>query len=85
MNMNNPNLNYKEVLIFIHNLLSGAKPQLARDWLPLCTKIQLVMTVNLRELRTILKLRLSTAAHPEMRKLANMILDIVKFQPHSFR
>ena len=57
---------------------SGAKPQLARDWLPLCTKTELVMTVNLRELRTILKLRLSTAAHPEMRKLANMILEHCK-------
>lgn len=59
-------------------LCAGAKPEQARAVLPLCTKTELYMTANLRELRHILKLRTAKAAHPQMRVVAGQILDIFR-------
>ncbi len=57
---------------------SGARPEDARAILPNSLKTEIVMTANLRELRHILKLRTDKAAHPQMRQVANMILEILK-------
>lgn len=54
------------------------KPEEARDILPNATATTLVLTMNFRELRHFLKLRLDKAAHPQIRELAGMILDILK-------
>lgn len=54
------------------------KPEEARGILPNATATTLVMTMNFRELRHFLKLRLDKAAHPQIRELAGMILDILK-------
>ena len=54
------------------------KPEEARDVLPNATATTLVMTMNFRELRHFLKLRLDKAAHPQIRELAGMILEILK-------
>ena len=54
------------------------KPEEARDILPNCTATTLVMTMNFRELRHFLKLRLDKAAHPQIRELAGIILEILK-------
>lgn len=54
------------------------KAEEARDILPNCTATTLVMTMNFRELRHFLKLRLDKAAHPQIRELAGMILEILK-------
>lgn len=59
-------------------LSDGEKPEIARSVLPLCTKSELFMTTNLREWRSILKLRTSDKAHPQMRIVANKILAIFK-------
>lgn len=56
----------------------GLKPEEARDILPNATGTSLVMTMNFRELRHFLKLRLDKAAHPQIRELAGMILEILK-------
>ena len=56
----------------------GATPQEARSVLPNSTKTELVVTMNLREWRHFLKLRCSTAAHPQMRQVACMARDILK-------
>lgn len=56
----------------------GLKAEEARDILPNATATSLVMTMNFRELRHFLKLRLDKAAHPQIRELAGMILDILK-------
>lgn len=63
-----------------YNFLIGQefKPEEARDILPNATATTLVMTMNFRELRHFLKLRLDKAAHPQIRELAGMILDILK-------
>lgn len=53
-------------------------PEIARAVLPLCLKTELYMTANLRELRHILKLRTAGAAHPQMRFIANQILNILR-------
>lgn len=54
------------------------KPEDARDILPNATATTLVMTMNFRELRHFLKLRLDKAAHPQIRELAGMMLEILK-------
>jgi thymidylate synthase (FAD) len=53
----------------------GWQPQQARVILPGCLKTEIVMTANFREWLHFLELRTSTAAHPDMRIIANMIQD----------
>ena len=56
----------------------GFKPEEARDILPGSVATTIIVTMNMRELRHFLKLRLSKAAHPQMRELAKMIQNIVR-------
>lgn len=56
----------------------GTPPEIARAVLPLCLKSELYMTANLREWRHFLKLRTDKAAHPQMRLIAGLILNIFK-------
>lgn len=53
----------------------GRTPQEARSMLPTCLKTELIMTANLREWRHFLRQRCSKAAHPDMRRVAYMLLD----------
>lgn len=55
----------------------GVKCENARSVLPLCTRTEIVATMNLRAWRHFLKMRLSKKAHPDMRRLAHMILTIL--------
>jgi len=57
---------------------SGATPEIARSVLPNSLKTEIVMTANLREWRHILKLRTDKKAHPQMREIAFMILNVLK-------
>ena len=50
-------------------------PEQARSILPNSLKTEIVMTMNLREWRHFFKLRCAKAAHPQMREVANMILE----------
>lgn len=56
----------------------GAKSEEARSILPNSLKTEIVVTMNLRELRYFLRLRTSPKAHPQMREVANMLLKYVK-------
>ena len=56
----------------------GCTPQEARAVLPNSLKTEVVMTANLREWRTFLKLRTADAAHPQMREVARQLLDYFK-------
>ena len=56
----------------------GVSPQEARSILPNSLKTEMFVTMNLREWRHFFKLRCSPAAHPQMRQIANMILDQFK-------
>ena len=53
----------------------GLSPQEARCVLPNSLKTEAVMTANLREWRTVLRLRCSKAAHPQMREVMLMLLE----------
>ena len=55
----------------------GQTPQQARAVLPNCLKTEIVMTANFREWLHFLELRTSTAAHPDMRIIANQIGNIL--------
>lgn len=62
----------------------GAKKEDARKVLNNSVATEIMMGVNARELRHILKLRLSKAAYPEMRHLASLILAEVQQVPVLF-
>lgn len=57
-------------------LEGGCTPQEARAVLPNSLKTEVVVTMNPREWRHFFKLRCSTAAHPDMRVLASMALEM---------
>lgn len=56
----------------------GCTAQEARSVLPNSLKTEIVMTCNLREWRHFLKLRTSSAAHPQIREVARPLLDELK-------
>lgn len=65
---------YEEVEKTYKKLIEeGYRPEEARDILPGSTATTIVMTMNMRELRHFLKLRIDKAAHPQMRELAKLI------------
>lgn len=58
------------------NLLErGWTPEQARTVLPNSLKTEIVVTMNLREWRHFFRLRCAPAAHPQMRQIANMMLE----------
>lgn len=59
---------------YLSMIEEGASPQEARSVLPNSLKTEIVATMNLREWRHFIQLRTSTAAHPQMRQITNMIL-----------
>lgn len=56
----------------------GATPQEARAVLPNSLKTELIVTYNLREWRHFFNLRCTTAAHPQIREVAMMLLERLK-------
>ena len=63
---------------YIALLENGATPEQARSILPNSLKTEIVMTMNLREWRHFFLLRCDKAAHPQMREVANLILNLFK-------
>jgi thymidylate synthase (FAD) len=61
-------------------LFEGATPQEARSVLPNSLKTEIVVTMNLRELRHFFRLRTAKAAHPQMREVAIMLLNKLKIK-----
>lgn len=55
----------------------GVKGQIARYVLPNATRTRVVVNMNLRELRHVLKLRMHKSAQPEMQQVANQMHDIL--------
>lgn len=62
---------------YLDLIRSGSTPQIARSVLPNSLKTELVMTMNLREWRHFLRLRIAPTAHPQMREIAYMVRDIL--------
>lgn len=59
-------------------LKDGSTPQQARSVLPTCLKTELYMTMDFRNLRNFLKLRVDKSAHPDVRRLAIPLLILLK-------
>jgi len=57
---------------------AGFSAQEARSVLPNSLKTEIVVTANMREWRTIFKLRCDSAAHPQMREIMRPLLDDMK-------
>ena len=63
----------------------GCTSQIARSVLPTCLKTEIVMTCNFREWRHFIKLRTSSASHPQIRDIAKKIHEIlVGYSPACF-
>lgn len=56
----------------------GASPQIARSVLNNSLKTQIVITMNMREWRHFFQLRSAPDAHPQMREVADMLLEPFK-------
>lgn len=56
----------------------GFSPEEARSVLPNSLKTEIVMTTNIREWRHFFKVRTAHDAHPQIREIANMLLDELK-------
>ena len=69
---------WENAVIIAEQFYQQLPPELARSVLPMSLATEMVVTANLREWRHILKLRTGAKAHPQMRQVANMILDIFK-------
>jgi thymidylate synthase (FAD) len=63
--------------IYFDMLIEDCLPQIARSVLPNCLKTEIVMTANFREWRHFITLRLSKAAHPQIRPIARQICNIL--------
>lgn len=57
----------------------GCTAQEARGLLPNSLKTEIVMTANVREWRHFLKSRTSKAAHPQIKEIADMLLEQLNF------
>lgn len=64
---------------YIECIDNGRTPQQARYFLPNGLKTEIVMTCNLREWRHFFKLRTSSAAHPDIRAIARLMLHEFQF------
>jgi thymidylate synthase (FAD) len=56
----------------------NVSPQIARSVLPHALATEIVITYNLREWRHFFRLRIAINAHPQMRQVANQILEIFR-------
>ena len=63
---------------YMSMISNGVKPEIARNVLPLSTATEIIMTANIRELRSVMKLRTSARAHPQMRSTMRKLLDDLK-------
>lgn len=66
---------YDTVANYTYLIDRGVKPEFARDFLPLGLITHIYCKMNLREFRHFLRLRLNKSAHPQMRKLAQSMVD----------
>lgn len=68
-----------------HMIEHGLKPQIARAILPTCLATRIMVTANFREWRHIIKLRTSSAAHPQIRPIFKKVHKILmKKAPNVF-
>ena len=62
---------------YMRMLELGATPQIARSVLNSSTKTEICITMNFREWRHFIRLRNDPTAHPQMREVAQQVLDML--------
>lgn len=62
---------------YMRMLEAGFAPDVARDVLPNCLATKIVVTMNMREIRHFLRLRLSNKAHPDIQIIARKLLNLL--------
>ena len=62
---------------YLRMLELGATPQIARSVLNTSTKTEICITMNFREWRHFIRLRNDPTAHPQMREVAQQVLDML--------
>lgn len=67
---------YAAEMYYKQLIAAGAKPEEARSVLPNSAKTEIVMTMNMREWRHFIRLRGGKAAHPQIREVSDMILEL---------
>lgn len=63
---------------YLNMISEGATPQEARSVLPNSLKTEICVKMNMRQWRHFLNLRCAKDAHPQMRQIAFMILDVFR-------
>lgn len=63
---------------YMSMLEHGNSPQIARSILPNCLQTEIIVTGNFREWLHFFKVRTDKAAHPQMREIAFMALEVAK-------
>lgn len=61
---------------YLTMIRDGITPEIARSVLPMSLKTELVMTMNLREWRHFIRMRIAKDAHPQMQEIAVMIYNV---------
>lgn len=59
-------------------LHTGCSPEQARAVLPNSLKTEVVMTANMREWRHFIRMRATSAAHPQMREIALLLVGMLR-------
>ena len=66
---------YNAEQTYLRLIKAGESPQMARSILPNSLKTEIIITANLREWRTIFKLRTPKTAHPQMIEVMETLLE----------
>jgi thymidylate synthase ThyX/DNA-directed RNA polymerase subunit M/transcription elongation factor TFIIS len=61
---------------YLKMIENGATPQEARSILPNSLKTEIVITMNIKELKLFFNLRCAKSAHPQMQEVANIMLQL---------
>jgi len=67
-------------LLYQEEVGEGVKPQIARGVLPISLKTEIICTANFRQWRTMMKLRTSKAAHPQIRQMMSSVHNVFKME-----
>lgn len=72
-------------MAYLGMVREGVSPEIARGVLPTSLKTEIVVTMNLRELRHFLRLRVAKDAHPQIRELlAPLLIELKEKLPEIF-
>lgn len=69
--------------VYLKWIDKGYAPQFARQFLPIATKTQIVVTCNMKEWAYIVNMRTTPAAHPDIKALMEKVRDLFYTHPET--